>query len=116
MALLVLITLIFCAFSDTSFSSTANKRVYKVIDSDGTVRTIGYSGQNVYEKCKDDYGDWWETFDGGKTFRKYGIVHIKEDGQDVTLRDVSGAETLFTDDAGELYDRVGDTVTKISDK
>lgn len=115
-AILVIVTLIMCLVTNTEFSEKANKKIYKVIDENGEVRTLSYSGTQIYEKCRDDMGEWWETFDGGSTFRKCGEFKIKhDDGTETRLRDVSGANSLLEDDLGELYesDDGGKTVHKI---
>lgn len=118
-ALIVVSVLIMCAFTDAEFSSVANKKVYKVIDENGEVRTLDYNGKDLYSKCKDDKGEWWETADGGSTFRKCDLYKIKDDvGHDKYTRDVSGGgKRIFTDGQGGTYesDDGGMTVTEQKD-
>lgn len=115
-AILVIAALIMCVATGVSFTETVNKKVYKIIDENGEVRTISYDGTQTYAKCVDDKGEWWETFDGGSTFRKCGEFKIKhDDGTETRLRDVSGANSLLEDDLGGLYESEdgGKTVHKV---
>lgn len=118
-AIVIVTMLIVCACGGTDFSSVANKRVYKVIDENGEVRVLDYDGKDIYAKCKDDKGEWWETSDGGSTFRKCDLYKIKDDlGRDKYIRDVSGGgKRIFTDGKGGTYesDDGGITVTEQKD-
>lgn len=118
-ALIIVTILIICAFTDVEFSTVANKRVYKVIDENGEVRILDYNGKDIYSKCKDDKGEWWETADGGSTFRKCDLYKIKDDdGNDKYIRDVSGGgKRIFTDGQGGTYESEdgGMTVTEQKD-
>lgn len=115
-AFIVATMLIICLVTDMPFSETANKKIYKVIDENGEVRTLEKLTADAYEKCKDNRGDWWETYDGGKTFAKCGLRSIKnEDGTTTQLRDVGGGTgALYEDDLGILYESEdgGKTVKK----
>lgn len=118
-ALIIVTMLIICAATNVEFSTVANKKVYKVVDENGEVRTLDYNGKDIYAKCKDDKGEWWETADGGSTFRKCDLYKIKDDdGNNKYIRDVGGGgKRIFTDGQGGTYesDDGGMTVTEQKD-
>ncbi len=117
-AVIIITMIIVCAFGGAEFSTVANKRIYKVIDENGEVRTLDYNGKDIYAKCKDDKGELWETFDGGKTFRKCDLYKIKDDnGQDKYIYDVSGGgKSIFTDGQGGTYESDDGGMTIVEQK
>lgn len=108
-AVIVVAMLIMCAFTDEQLSVKFNKKCFKVVDENGEVRTIEKLTADMYEKCKDDRGDWWVTADGGRSFRKCGAYVLEdEDGKKTNVRDPydtdSGRPLTVVDDKGEIYD------------
>lgn len=85
-------------------TSKLNKKVYKVRDEKGALRTLNYNGEGT--EAVDDLGAVWITADGGKTFRKRDLyVYEDPNGKKAYMRDPYGSSVY--DQPSHLVDKDG---------